>query len=210
MVLYPANIRVKSSVNFLLVDVDGVLVTGRPDDGRVWHAEMANDLGFSYDLLHEHFFKPYWDEIVTGRQDLKPNLHKTLVTIAPDLEVDAVIDYWFRHDARLNHVLLNDLSLARSRGIKVQLATNQEHLRADYLMNALGLTQYVDACHYSADIGFRKPHQAFFAEVALRVAAAPEHLMLIDDSIENVNSARSAGWQAAHWAVGATLSDILA
>ena len=62
-------------VRALMLDVDGVLVDGRPEDGRHWQTSLEADLGLSPAALREHFFAPYWDEIVTGRVGLMAPLH---------------------------------------------------------------------------------------------------------------------------------------
>jgi putative hydrolase of the HAD superfamily len=89
--------------------------------------------------------------------------------------------------------------LARSAGIRVYLATNQEHLRAAYLMETLGLADHVDGIFYSARLGVRKPDMEFFTGVQAAVGRRGDGLLLIDDSRPNVEGARNAGWQALHW-----------
>lgn len=44
---------------YLMLDVDGVLVTGRPSDGRSWYAELQNDLGIDIEWLRSAFFKVF-------------------------------------------------------------------------------------------------------------------------------------------------------
>ena len=54
-------------IKALMIDVDGVLVNGRPSDGRQWSATLDADLGLSFDILQDAFFKRHWEQIVTGR-----------------------------------------------------------------------------------------------------------------------------------------------
>ena len=58
------------AIKALMVDVDGVLIDGRPEDGRQWQASVEEDLGFPSDALHEQFFAPHWENIVLGRAGL--------------------------------------------------------------------------------------------------------------------------------------------
>ncbi len=97
----------------------------------------------------------------------------------------------------------------RSRGMLVYLATNQEHERADYLMNGLKLATHVDGCHYSAAIGHRKPTSAYFHQVGIRVGLRPEEVLLIDNSAVNVQAASRAGWHAAIWTPASKLGEIV-
>ena len=79
------------------------------------------------------------------------------------------------------------------------LATNQEHLRAAYLMDTVGLAEHVDGIFYSARLGAKKPQMEFFAKVQAAVGLRGDDLLLIDDSLHNVEAALQAGWRALHW-----------
>lgn len=186
-------------IKALMVDVDGVLVDGRPEDGRHWHTSVEEDLGFTSDALHEQFFAPYWENIVLGRAGLMEHLMPALQKIAPHVSPAEFVSYWFERDSRLVSPFLAELSLFRSAGIRVYLATNQEHLRAAYLMEKLGLAEHVDGIFYSARLGAKKPDVKFFAKVQAAVGLCGEEMLLVDDSRQNVEAALKAGWQALHW-----------
>ena len=196
-------------IQALMVDVDGVLVTGRPHDGRHWQASLAADLAIDVEALNASFFRTHWTAIVTGREDLRPRLAKALRQIAPHVSTDQLIDYWFRNDARLDTNLLSEIADVRRRGVLVHLATNQEHERMRYLLNTLGLAARIDGWHCSADLGCRKPDPAFFAAVQRRVGIEPAGLLLLDDTAENVHAATAAGWHAVHWTGAVPLEDAL-
>lgn len=186
-------------IKALMVDVDGVLVDGRPEDGRQWYTSVEEDLGFTSDALHEQFFAPYWENIVIGRAGLMEQLTTALQKIAPHVSPAEFVSYWFERDSRLVSPVLAELSLARSARIRVYLATNQEHLRAAYLMEKLGLAWHVDGIFYSARLGAKKPDAKFFAKVQAAVGLCGEEILLVDDSRPNVAAALEAGWQALHW-----------
>ena len=122
-----------------------------------------------------------------------------LQKIAPHVSPDEFVSYWFERDSRLVDPLLEELSLVRSAGIRVYLATNQEHLRASYLMDRLGLAEHVDGMFYSAHLGTKKPDLEFFAKVQAAVGLCGEEILLIDDSRQNIEAALKAGWRALHW-----------
>jgi putative hydrolase of the HAD superfamily len=186
-------------IQALMVDVDGVLVDGRPEDGRHWQTSVEEDLGIGSQTLHEQFFAPYWESIVLGRAGLIEHLMSALQNTAPHVSPADFVSYWFEKDSRLVAPLLRELSLLRSAGIRVYLATNQEHLRAAYLMENLGLAEHVDGIFYSARLGAKKPDMEFFAKVEAAVGLRGEEILLIDDSRQNVEAAVKAGWQALHW-----------
>lgn len=197
-------------IRAVLLDVDGVLVTGRPADGLHWSHDLERDLGIAPDLLQQRFFARYWPDIVTGRAGLHETLAPILAEISPSVSSEALLEYWFARDARLEEALLQDIAALRRDGLTVALASNQEHLRARYLSERLGLAGHVDHFHYSAAIGVRKPDSAFYRHIEQALGGPAEALLLIDDTVENVSAARHAGWRAVHWTAPRRLGDIVA
>ena len=193
----------------VMIDVDGVLIKGRPKDGKHWSAYLEKDLKLSPSVLQRDFFGPHWSDIVVGRADLMQRLRPVLRSIAPHLSAEELVAYWFQQDSRLDHNLLNDLQEIRTGGSRIYLASNQEHLRANYLMDNLGLAHQFDGIFYSAQLAAKKPSLEFFERVVMRVGLEPRSLLLIDDSRENVQAATEAGWNASLWNETSSLKSIL-
>ena len=193
----------------IMLDVDGVIVTGRPKDGRYWGTDLESDLGISMHQLSEVLFTPHWQAIVTGQQDLAETLDQCLPLISQSLTAADLMSYWFSMDARLDQQLLSDVAQLRSQGTPVYLATNQDHHRARYLMDQVGLHQHVDGMIYSAQIGAKKPDPAFYKVAEQITGRAPQDLMLIDDTPANVDAAIKAGWKGVHWTLDNNLLDQL-
>ncbi len=193
----------------LMLDVDGVVINGRPQDGLPWATDMHRDLGISPDQLRTAFFAPFWTDIVTGKRPLLDVLEGCLTEIAPFLSARQLVDYWFARDARMNTEILADCDELRRCGVRIFLATNQEHLRASHLMTHLGLGKHVDGMICSAELGARKPHPLFFEMAVRRSGFDPKQTLLVDDTEENVEAARRAGWHAFHWTGDASLLDIV-
>lgn len=186
-------------IRAIMVDVDGVLITGRPADGKPWATDLERDLGLNNAALHDEFFIPYWNDIVTGQTGLVAQLQPVLARLAPTVSIEDFLAYWFEQDARLNRTLLEELNLLRESGIKVYLATNQEHLRVGFLLDTLGLGQQADGIYYSAALHSRKPDAAFFEQVARLSGYLPAQLLLLDDTAANVEAAQGLGWNAVLW-----------
>lgn len=182
-----------------MLDVDGVLVNGRPQDGKHLFTDLERDLGLSRSLLQAAFFDVYWQEIVMGRDALLPRLRSVLGKIAPQLEAQRLIDYWFVNDSRIDAAMLADVDALRRGGMKVFLATNQEHLRARYLMEQMELGAHVDGIVYSAALGVRKPMPEFYRLAAERTGVSPDEIVFIDDVAANIEAARAARWNAVLW-----------
>ena len=154
-------------------------------------------------------FIPRWAAIVTGERDLQPELAEVLSKIAPSVDANALIEYWFENDSRISIDVLDAISTMRGNGAKIFLATNQEHRRANYLMNEMGLSAAVDGIFYSAALGCRKPSSEFYQK-ATRIAGAPvSEIFFVDDTLDNIEAARAFGWNTLHWTVDSTAHDLL-
>jgi putative hydrolase of the HAD superfamily len=191
-----------------MLDVDGVVVNGRPEDGRSWATDIERDLGVSPARLQEVFFVPHWADIVIGRKGLFDVLEACLPELSPAITAQEFIDYWFEKDSGVDETVLSECDFLRGRGVRVLLATNQEHMRASYLMDRLSLRNHVDGIVYSAQIAARKPERAFFDSAAKHSGSAPEDIVLVDDTKANVDAAVEAGWEAMHWSNGSSLMNL--
>lgn len=192
-----------------MLDVDGVLIAGRPLDGRKWTFSLSEDLGIIPSDLVEHFFATDWKDVVTGNRDLLPTLSTSLTKIPTSVTAEELISYWFEMDSRIVNSVLADCRAARANGMLVYLTTNQEHWRAKYLMDKLGLKSEVDGIIYSAQAGFQKPHLGFYSYAAKAIGHDSNELILVDDTLGNIEGAIKAGWDAVHWNGGISLADIL-
>jgi putative hydrolase of the HAD superfamily len=191
-----------------MMDVDGVLLGGRPADGLPYTTDLQRDLGISPTRLQAEFFGPQWQSIITGRRDLKPALETALKVMGSSVAAEQLIAYWFENDSRIDRDVLTAVRQYRASGGKVFLATNQEHLRARYILDDLGLRADVDGIIYSAAVGHRKPAPEFF-ELAAGAAGHDGDILLVDDTLENVEAALAFGWQATHWQGGMSMTDVL-
>ena len=192
-----------------MLDVDGVLVSGRPSDGQKWTHGLFDDLGVNPKLLVEEFFARDWQDVVTGKQDLRPVLEGCLNRFGAKVPVEDLISYWFKMDSRINQQVLKDCRDARAHGHQIYLTTNQDHRRAQYLMTEMGLENEVDGIAYSAEAGFQKPSPTFYRYAADKTGRPPSDMLLVDDTLANIHGAVQAGWEAVHWDESFRLFDIL-
>jgi putative hydrolase of the HAD superfamily len=191
----------------IMVDVDGVLIAHPHPQG--WAANLEVDLGISSPELHERFFRREWDDVVHGRAAIRDRLRPALAEIAPAVTLDAMIDYWFSNDAHVNDLLLAELQLLRQEGFELHLATVQEHERAKYIWDNLGLRETFDSIHYSAALGYSKPNHDFYRAVESASRLSPDAIFFIDDKVENVAAAKQCGWTAAVWTGHETVRELM-
>lgn len=193
----------------VLLDVDGVLVTGRDQYGKHLIPDLERDFGIPPRRLKREFFERSWPDIVTGKKPLLPELARVLARIAPSVEPEALLDHWLRYEAHIDEQLLSDVAALRAKGTPVYFATNQEHHRARYLMEELGFAGHVDGMFYSAALGHRKPDRSFFRAVQRALPSSADEIVLVDDRQANVTAARRFGWRAIHWMEGMSLTEQL-
>lgn len=183
-----------------MLDVDGVVVSGHGTQDELWTHRLKDDLGIEPEDLARAFFAKRWTKVVTGKDMLEPALAKSLDELGSKVEAGTLIDYWFEKDARVVKRVVQDCRRLRQAGFKVVLTTNQEHRRADYLMNDLKLGAAVDGIVYSAQAGAQKPDSAFFEFAMGQTGVPPQAHLLVDDHIANVDGARQVGWHGHVWA----------
>ena len=181
----------------LMLDVDGVLV--HPGPSGSWAADIEQDLGIDPQRLAEDFFAQHWRDVIIGKKSLLPVLEACLPALSSDVTPEAFVDYWFSRDSAIDKAVLADVDTLRTHGISVWLTTNQEHMRARYLMDEMALGDHVEGIIYSAALGTKKPERPFFRAAAQKAEAPSARLVLVDDSKPNVAAARAAGWKAFHW-----------
>jgi putative hydrolase of the HAD superfamily len=195
------------AIEAIMVDVDGVLLV-QPDAGG-WSATLERDVGISTATLQSAFFDRHWDDVIHGRATLRERLEPVLADIAPQVSYSALTDYWFSHDAHVNHALLAELASLRAGGLHIHLATVQEHERARYIWNELGFCDMFDGLHYAAELGCAKPSADFYRAIEARTGFPPHTLFFIDDKRANVEAAIDCGWAAALWTGTETLGSLL-
>jgi len=185
----------------LFFDVDGVLVRGMHRDPKLnhnWSATLEADLGINAADLVKTLFKPdLWHEIVTGQRDLKETLTDLLFFMNAPCNAQTLMDYWYAKDGNLHEPLLKAIRKLKTDRPKLRLniATTQEHGRANYLWNQLGFAKIFDEMFYSAKIGADKKSDLFFTRVNELTGLAPDTCLLIDDSPAVIECASRNGWQ---------------
>ncbi|MEM6588484.1 MAG: HAD-IA family hydrolase [Pseudomonadota bacterium] len=196
-------------ITHVMLDVDGVLVSGHSNGEILWTSSLAQDLGIEPDNLVGEFFSKGWLDVVTGRERLEPVLQAALDRMGADLSAETLIAYWFENDERLVAAVIEDCQKLREAGLTILLATNQEHCRAAYLMQDLGLERVVDGIVYSAQAGAQKPARAFFDYAMGRTGAPAGAHLLVDDTLANVDAARRVGWHGHPWTGADRLWDVM-
>src|SRR6185295_13249283 len=106
---------------------------------------LTRDLGIAAETLQARFFRPYWRAIAVGEADMRQVLDGMWHELACTASPSTFVDYWFASDSQLDADVLAEVDQWRARGNQAFLATVQEHHRAKYLWETLGLQRHFDA-----------------------------------------------------------------
>ena len=188
-------------VEILALDVDGVLLDSDRLGAGHWTNELHARFGITRPQLRETFFMRSWDDVINGRRPIEKALAEALQTIGSPVDVEDVLGCWFDADYGIVDDAVALARRANENGLRVVLATNQEHRRAAHLRANLGALFDLDDVIYSADLGCQKHDPAFFELASERLRVAPDRrstVLFVDDVENNVDVARAAGWQAVH------------
>ena len=72
--------RHRLTTKALIVDVDGVLVDGRPEDGSHWQISLESDFSVTPEQLINFSLPSTWDDIIAGCAGLMERLPGCLST----------------------------------------------------------------------------------------------------------------------------------
>jgi putative hydrolase of the HAD superfamily len=105
---------------------------------------------------------------------------------------------WFS-GVQANRPMVEAARRLKAAGYQVGILTNNVVEWEPYWRALVGLDEVVDLIVDSAKEGCRKPDEGFFAIASERSGFAPQQSLLIDDVLENIESAAGLGWQTLHF-----------
>lgn len=70
------------------------------------------------------------------------------------------------------------------------------------------LDDYFNKAFYSCEIGFRKPDAICYEWVLKQLKADPSKTLFIDDSVQNIVTAKEVGLQTIHLVAGKNIEDL--
>ena len=181
-----------------LMDLDNTLLdTYHIDKNGVlhfhWSEDFEKDFGISSKVLQELFDGPFLiasQRTKSLERFVEPFLkkHKLNISVADFLE------YWLSRDMRVNKDVWEWIKSEKARGHLFHIASNQPHIRMDYLLE--NLTEWNDVFGWvftSARLGVSKSDPSFFIYAKNYLKVPFNQMCLIDDSSENIAVAKSLG-----------------
>ena len=177
----------------LVFDLGGVIV---PHDNDALYARLASRCSApnAMDLILAESPDARYG---TGEVGI-PALHERFVTeLGYDGDWDLFVQDWCSHLGLDAGMLAFVEQLARSRRVFLFSNTNQVHW--DHVNRLSGGALGRLEAYLSHEIGAVKPDLEAFRLVAERAGVEPARSLFIDDRQDNVEAARRAGYQAAHF-----------
>ena len=186
--------EVYKNIKAIFFDVDDVLIQGRDENGNYrWKKNIYEDLGV---LIEEtpKLFNHKWPDVLLGKIDTLDRISEFLSEIDVKISANDFLNYWLKNDAKFDNQMLNLAQTLKDHGYPLYLATNQDKYRSKYLYDTLSLKNIFSDIYSSSFIGLKKPDPEYFKTLEHRVQLMPDEILIIDDSLENVNSATLCGW----------------
>jgi len=180
----------------LLIDLDGVL--------RRWDPAPMIAVEIEYGLkpaalletaMEWDIYRPAVAGEITDAEWMR--LVASRLPLPAEKATEAVAR-WQSYRGEVDPEALAFVRSVRAAGRKVGIATNAtDRLRPD--LDALGLTDEVDAVISSWELKIHKPAPEFFARASELVGAKRDQILFVDDDDRVIRGARAAGLSAYRW-----------
>ncbi len=174
-------------INAVIFDADGVVICREK-----YFSERA---GLPFEKVNP-FFEGVFQRCLVGRADLRIELAKNIKSWGWKGTLDDLLEFWFSGEKKTDDVIMQYVLNLKGKGFKVFLATNNEKYRVEYLLKELDLEKKFDKIYASGYMGYKKPDTTFFRYILNDQNMKPEEVLVWDDDIEHVVSARKLGIQA--------------
>lgn len=179
-------------VKAVVFDMDGVLI-----DARDWHYASLNE-ALSY-FGSEIDYEDHLDEFdglptkvklkkLSSQGRLPSHLHGIVEEIKQERTLRQAAQLCFPN---LEHLLL--LSSIKSKGLLLGLATNSIRQTTLAMLEFAGVKEYFDSILTNEDVHRPKPDAEIYLKSAARLGLNPSEILVIEDNLNGVAAAESAG-----------------
>ena len=146
----------------------------------------------------EKFFKDtFVPHCMSGKADLKEELHKLFPVWGVEGTVEDILLDWFTHEDCKDTEIILLITALREKGIKQYMGTNNEIYRTQYLRNEMGFNELFDAVFSAGELQVKKPDIGFYEaiDVALKKEGIKRNEVLyIDDCEKNIAAGEAFGF----------------
>lgn len=174
------------AITTLLLDADGVVQRSGPLRGRIEHV-----LGHRADFAD---IFPVEQRAIDGRVDVREAIGEFLLERRIPASADEVLSVWNYTEPDADVLALVDR--VRAAGTPVHLATNQQPVRGQWMLETLDYDDHFDRLFMSYQMGAAKPSAEYFEHIINALGIDPAQTLFIDDVAANVEGARACGLHA--------------
>ena len=182
-----------TTLHALLLDFGGVLIF---PENSLQRQHWLDRIGRENDEFESWLWHTP-EALATLGGELLPEQFWTRIGVQLGLSEEEALamagDYWAGD--RLNQAAVDLARRARENGLRVGLLSNAYSDLQPYLM-PYGILDLFDDMVISCLVGMIKPDPAIYRLACSRLGVIPEETLFIDDSRENVESARQVGLRA--------------
>lgn len=184
-------------------DFDGVLNRNIENGVFAWARGFSDDLGLSLKSFSGFLFQGRFQKAMVGEACLRELVTEWAGANGASGREAEILDYWFTRDALPDADVLAMVAQLRQRGIANVMATNNEIHRTSFIESDMGFDLHMDRIFAAGRMRVAKPDPDYFRHLERELGMSGQHMLLVDDMAENVESARRIGWQAFHFTEGA-------
>ena len=184
-----------------LMDLDNTLLDTYhfDENGKVhyqWTKDFEKDFNLPVTVLNDLFQGAFLISLYRSRnltRFIEPFLKKYKISMTSE----EFLNYWLSKDMKIKEEVWQWILNKKEEGHSFHIASNQPYIRMDYLWAHLPQWRAVfENVFTSSNLGVAKPDEDFFVYAKNIVKTPFQNMCLIDDSIENIEAARSLGMQA--------------
>jgi putative hydrolase of the HAD superfamily len=152
-------------------------------------------------LIHKLEYLEIWKK---GKSQIKSSLRLWEKTLAMKLAGMIAEHAWLGYVADLPERNIKLLETLRKQGYRLALASNTNEFMMSWTCSnefdgkGNSIKHYMDELYVSYKIGALKPSKRFFEYILDKENVKPEETLFIDDSLNNVDAAKSMGINTIH------------
>lgn len=175
----------------LLFDLDGVIITYQNNFAQTY----SDEFGIPADAIYQFFSEDYY-RCAIGQRDLLEALESYITPWHWTGDAQSLAQYWFDCQNTVDHRMLDLIQQARACGHECSIASDQDHLRTQYIRGLLDVDSIFTTCFFSCDVGATKTEATFFEHVLDSLRCEAHEIYFWDDNPKNVHAAEQAGLHA--------------
>lgn len=177
----------------VVFDMDGVLIDSEKIYRRCWKANGIS-IGIPADEMETVCVRVAGGNVASNARVFKELMGEDFDYLSfRQRTMDMFSGYVAEHGVELKPGVTDTLKFLSGRGVKIALATSTVKERADRTLADVHISQYFDECVYGDEIAMGKPDPAIYLKACGKLGVLPGEAVAVEDSVNGVISAHTAG-----------------